>query len=75
MKQFNCIKQLILHSGLLSSDLFHILIITNCMSHNELLSNAKTADNTDGPCIYGCLDRCHIPIGRWGSAEGQLMQA
>ncbi len=35
MKQFKCIKQLILHSGnyvQLSSGLFHILI-TNCMSH------------------------------------------
>ncbi len=34
---------------------------------NLLLSNAKTADNTED-LIYGCLDRCHIPIGRWGIA-------
>ncbi len=41
---------------------------------NLLLSNAKTDDDTEY-LIYGCLDRCRIPIGRWGSPESQLTRA
>ncbi len=40
---------------------------------NLLLSNAKTADNTED-LIYGCLDRCRIPIGRWGSPSIESCQ-
>ncbi len=33
MKPFKCIKQLILQSGIYVLLYFHIIIITNCMSH------------------------------------------
>ncbi len=57
MKPFKCIKPLILPSGiyvLLSSGPFHVLIITNCMSHpwvcnvrEQVLGGFENQNQTD----------------------------